>query len=115
MLELSDRLLRQDGRVFYWTSILILPAVAMFYGQVLAQLWAWWAARIMTAISTLWFAGFLFVIPFAHLRGPGGAVPWWGRIYVAGVTVVFASVSAYVFRSLGRAEAKAFYGMPQRA
>jgi len=31
------------------------------------------------------------------------------------VTLVFASVSAYAFRSLGRAEARTFYGMPQKA
>ena len=114
VLEFSDGLLRQDGRVFYWTSILFLPALVLFCGQVLAQRWAWWVARIVTAISTLWFVGFLLVIPFAHLRGNGGDAPWWGRIYVASVTLLFASISACAFRSLGRAEARTFYGMPQK-
>jgi hypothetical protein len=110
-LEFSDGLIRSGGRIFYWTSILFLPAVALFYGQVLAQRWAWWVARIVTAFFTLWFVGFLFLIPFAHLRGNGGATPWWGRIYAASVTLVFASISAHVFRSLGYAEARTFYGL----
>ena len=112
MLEFSDGLIRSGGRIFYWTSILFLPALMLFYGQVSAQRWAWWVARITTAIFTLWFVGFLFVMPFAHLRGNGGAIPWWGRIYVAGVTLVFASISAYVFWSLGRAEARTYFGIP---
>ena len=112
VLEFSDGLLRQNGRVFYWTSVLFLPVLALFYGQVLAQRWAWWAARIMTAIITLGFAAFLLVIPFAPLRGNGGPPPWWGRIYVASVTLAFASISAYAFRSLGHAEARTYYGMP---
>ena len=114
VLEFSDGLIRSGGRVFYWTSILFLPALALWYGQVSVQRWAWWVARIVTAIFTLWFVGFLWVIPFAHLRGNGGPIPWWGRIYAASVTLVFASVSAYSFRSLGRAEARAFYGMPDK-
>lgn len=111
MLEFSDGLLRQGGRVFYWTSILFLPALALFYGQVLAQQWAWWAARLLTALFTLWFVVFLLMIPFVHLRGPDGVIPWWGRIYVAAVTLTFASVSGYAFSSLGCAEARTFYGM----
>ncbi len=115
VLEFSDGFLRQNGRVFYWTSILFLPALLLFYGQVLAQRWAWWAARILTAIITLGFAAFLLVIPFAPLRGNGGPVPWWGRIYAASVTLAFASISAYVFRSLGHAQARTYYGMPPNA
>ena len=113
MLEFSDGFIRSD-RIFYWTSVLFLPALALFYGQVSAQRWAWWAARITTALFTLWFVGFLLVIPFAHLRGNGGAIPWWGRIYVASVTLIFASVAAYAFWSLGRPAAKAYYGIPQK-
>ena len=115
MLEFSDGLIRSGGRIFYWTSILFLPAFVLFYGQVTAQRWAWWVARITTAIFTLWFVGFLLVIPFAHLRGNSGAIPWWGRIYAASVTLVFAGISAYAFCSLGRAEAKTYYGIPQKA
>ena len=114
VLEFSDGLLRQGGRVFYWTSILFLPALVVFCAQVSAQRWAWWVARIVTAILTLWFIGFLLMIPFIDLRGNGGAAPWWGRIYAASVTLVFASISAYAFRALGSAEARAYYGLPQR-
>ncbi|MDZ4405910.1 hypothetical protein [Prosthecobacter sp.] len=110
-LEQSDGLVRAGGRAFYWTTVLFLPALVLFYGQVLAQRWAWWVARGMTALATLWFVVYLLVIPFVPLRGNDGPIPWWGRIYAAGVTLVFASVSAGVFRALGRAEARAFYGM----
>jgi hypothetical protein len=110
-LEFSDGLMRQNGRVFYWTSVLFLPALAVFCGQVLAQRWAWWAARIVAGLFTLWFVGFLLLIPFVHLRGNGGPTPWWGRIYVAAVTSVFAGVSVYVFRSLGRVETRTYYGL----
>jgi lysylphosphatidylglycerol synthetase-like protein (DUF2156 family) len=114
VLEFSDGLLRQNGRVFYWTSVLFLPALALFYGQVLAHRWAWWAARILTALCALWFVTFLLMIPFVHLRGHDGAIPWWGRIYAAAVTLAFASVSAYVFRSLGRTETRTYYGISPR-
>lgn len=109
-LEFSDGFLRQNGRVFYWTSILFLPVLALFYGQVFGQRWAWWGARIVTAIFSVWFAGFLMMIPFAHLRGNGGAAPWWGKIYAECVTLLFVSSSVWVFRSLGCAEARKFYG-----
>jgi hypothetical protein len=115
VLEFSDGLLRQGGRVFYWTSILFLPALVLFYGQVQAHRWAWWGARIVTALFTLWFAGFLLVIPFVRLRSNGVDAPWWGRIWAASITLMFISVSAYAFRSLGRAEARSFYGIQQRA
>ncbi len=114
-LELSDGLCRQGGRIIYWTSILFLPALAVFYGQVMARRWAWWAARIATGLLTAWFIGFLAVIPFAHLHGNGGAIPWWGRIYVTGVTLAFAGASAYAFRPLGRNESREYYGIARRA
>ncbi|HEV7402644.1 MAG TPA: hypothetical protein VGO11_06960 [Chthoniobacteraceae bacterium] len=111
MLEFSDGFIRSGRSVFYWTSVLFLPALVLFYGQLTARRWAWRVARITTAIFTLWFVGFLLVIPFAHLRGPGGAVPWWGRIYVASVTLAMAGISGYVFCSLGHAETKTYYGL----
>lgn len=110
-LEFSDGLLRQGGRVFYWTSVCFVPALIVFYGQVLAQRWAWWMARLVAALFSAWFTVFLLMVPFVQLRGSGGAVPWWGRIYVATVTLVFASISIYAFRSLGRNEARRFYGV----
>ena len=115
-LEFSDGLILRGGRVFYWTSVLFLPALVLFYGQVLAQRWAWWAARIVTALATVWFVGFLMIIPFVHLHGgnlrggDGG-----GRIWAASLTLLFASVSAHAFRSLGREETRRFYGIAQQA
>jgi len=110
-LEFSDGLLRQGGRVFYWTSVLFLPALVVFYGQVLGQRWAWWVARAVAALAIVWFVGVMALIPFAELRGSGGvAVPWYGRVYMEGVSLLFASVAAGAFRSLGRAEARTFFG-----
>ena len=36
-LEFSDGLLRQGGRVFYWTTTLFAPALVLFGGLVMAQ------------------------------------------------------------------------------
>lgn len=115
MLEFSDGLVRQGGRIFYWTSVLFLPALLVLYGQVLAQRWSWWVARLLAALATLWFAGFMAAIPFADIRRSGELIPWWGRLYMAGVTLVFAGVSAYVFHSLGRADARKFFGLSHQA
>ena len=110
-LELTDGLLYHGGRIFYWTAVLFLPALAVLYGQVLAQPWSWWAARILAALAALWFVAFIAIIPFAHLRGPTGPTPWYGRLYMIGVTLVFASIAAYVFHSLGRSEARRYFGL----
>ncbi len=111
-LETSDGLLRQGGRIFYWTSLLFIPALVVLYGQVLAHCWAWWVARTLTAMSTFWFVGFIALIPFVEVRGSGGAaVPWWGRVYMAAVTLVFAGVSAYAFHALGRGDARRFFSL----
>ena len=114
MLEFSDGFIRSGGRIFYWTSVVFLPALVLFYGQLSAQRWAWRVARVASALATLWFTGFLVVIPFAHLRGPSGVVPWWGRIYVTTVTLIFAGTFAYFFRSLGRPAARVYYAIPGR-
>jgi len=112
-LEATDGLVYRGGRILYWTSILFLPALVVLYGQVSAQPWAWWVARALAALSTLWFATFIAVIPFADLRTGGVPVPWYGRLYMAGVTLVFASISAYAFHSLGRHEARRYFGLVQ--
>jgi hypothetical protein len=114
-VETSDGLLRQEGRIFYWTSVLFVPALLLHCGVLLAQRWAWWTARGVTAIFVLWFVGFIALIPFADLRGSDGPVPWWGRMYMVGLTLVFASISAYAFHALGRAEARNYFGMSRRA
>lgn len=108
-MELCDRLVREDGRIGYWTTVAFLPALGVFYGQLSGQKWAWWTARVVVAIFTIWFLVILCIIPFGHLYGPAGKIPWWGRIYACTVTLVFASISAYVFRLLGRRESRDFY------
>ncbi|MBI3878541.1 MAG: hypothetical protein HY301_00550 [Verrucomicrobia bacterium] len=114
-LETSDRFVRQGGRMTYWTTLLYLPALVLLVGLLRAQRWAWWVARGVTALATLWFVAFLAMVPFVHLTGNGGSVPWWGRIYVAGVTLVFAGISAYAFWSLGRDGAREYFGIKSRA
>ncbi|MFO0810415.1 MAG: hypothetical protein U0746_17460 [Gemmataceae bacterium] len=112
-LELSDRLLRQDGRVVYWTTFLFPPALLIFYGLVAARPWAWWTARGAAALGVLWFLAFLAVIPFAPLQADGVPTPWYGRVYMAGVTLAFAGVMAGAFWSLGRPETRAYFGLLQ--
>jgi hypothetical protein len=109
MLEFSDGLLRQDGRIFYWTSVLFLPALVLLYGLVSAHRWAWWVTRVAAALAVLWFVAFMVIIPFADLRADGVSTPLRGRLYMEAVTLVFAGISFYVFRCLGRAEAKNYF------
>jgi hypothetical protein len=49
--------------------------------------------------------------PFAHLQSHGVPVPWYGRIYVAVVSLVFASTLAGAFWSLGRPETRNYFGV----
>ena len=51
----------------------------------------------------------MVLIPFADLRRDGVSAPWSGRLYMEAVTLVFAGISFYVFRCLGRAEAKNYF------
>jgi uncharacterized membrane protein YozB (DUF420 family) len=74
MLEFSDGLLRQNGRIFYWTSVLFLPALALLYGLVSTRRWAWWITRIASAIAVLW-CHFSTANLFANLRSEGIPVP----------------------------------------
>lgn len=111
-LELSDRLVRQDGRIIYWSTFLFLPALLLFCGLLTARPWAWWTFRGAAALGTLLFLGFVAVIPFASLRGHGGVpVPWQGRVYMACVSLVFAGVLAGAFWSLGRPETRNYFGL----
>jgi hypothetical protein len=110
-LEFSDGLLRQDGRIFYWTSVLFLPVLVLLYGLVSARRWAWWITRVAAVLAVLWFVAFMVLIPFADLRADGVSVPWWGRLYMAAVTLVFAGISFYAFHSLGHAEAKNYFAI----
>ena len=110
-LELSDRVVRQDGRLFYWTTFLFPPALLLFGGLVAARPWSWWVARGAAALGVLWFLGFLAVVPFAPLQSDGVPVPWYGRVYMAGVTLAFAGVLAAAFRALGRPETRRYFGL----
>lgn len=110
-LEFSDGLVRQDGRVFYWTSVLFLPAFVILYGLVRARRWAWWVTRVLTALCAIWFFGFAIVLPFADVRGNGVPVPPWGRAWMIGVTLVFLAVAVYVFRVLGYAQSRSYFGV----
>lgn len=110
-LELSDRAVRQDGKLFYWTTFLLLPALVQFIGLVGAQRWSWWAARGTAALGVIWFLGFLVVIPFVPLQADGIPTPWYGRLYMAAVTLVLAGIFAGAFRALGQPETRSYFGV----
>jgi hypothetical protein len=108
-LESSDRVVRQGGNIVYWSTYLFLPALLLFYGLLTARPWAWWLFRGVAALGTLWFLAFVAMSPFAHLQSHGVPVPWYGRIYVAGVSLVFAGTLAGAFWSLGRPETRSYF------
>jgi hypothetical protein len=115
-LEFSDGLVRQGGRIVYWNTFLFPPAFVLYYGLLSARRWAWWASRGLAAISGLWFLGFVAVIPFADLKAEGGPVPWYGRVYMVCVTLAFAGILAGAYWSVGRPEARSYFGLvrPER-
>ena len=94
-LEFSDRLVRQDGRIVYWSTFLFLPALLLFYGLLTARPLAWWTFRGVAALGVVWFLGFVAVIPFVSLQREGVPVPWQGRVYMACVSAVFAAILAW--------------------
>jgi len=108
-LELSDRLVRQDGRIVYWSTFLFLPALLLFYGLLTARPLAWWTFRGVAALGVVWFLGFVAVIPFVNLQRQGVPVPWQGRVYMACVSVAFAGILAGAFWSLGRPETRNYF------
>lgn len=115
-LELCDRLVRQDGRIFYWSTFLLPPVLLLYVGLLARQRWAWWISRGFTGLAMLWFAGFIAVVPFAPLQNNGVPAPWYGRIYVAGVSLAFAAIFAVAWRSLAKPETRAYFGInrPER-
>jgi hypothetical protein len=114
-LELSDRLVLREGRLFYWTTFLFPPALVLFYGLISGRKWAWWVARGAAALGVMWFLVFLGLVPFAPLQTEGVPAPWYGRIYAGCVTIAFAGILAGAFRSLGRPDARTYFGrVPSR-
>jgi xanthine/uracil/vitamin C permease (AzgA family) len=108
-LEFSDRLVRQDGKIVYWSTFLFLPALLLFCGLLTARPLAWWTFRGVAALGIVWFLGFVAIIPFVNLQRQGVSVPWQGRVYMASVSVVFAGILAGAFWSLGRAETRNYF------
>lgn len=108
-LELSDRLVRQDGRVFYWTTFLFPPTLLLYAGLTAAHRWAWRTTQAAAALGVLWFLGFAVIIPFAKLQAHGVDTPWYGRIYMIAVTLLFAAAAAATFRSLSRSDTRNYF------
>lgn len=108
-LEFSDGLVRQEGRIFYWTTVLFPPVLLVFWGLLAARRWAWWTFRGATALGSLWFLGFIAIIPFANFQADGVPVPWYGRVYMICVSFAFASVLARAYWSLGRPESRNYF------
>lgn len=109
-LELSDRIVRQHGQVFYWTTFLLPPALILYAGLLAAQSWGWVVARGVAGVGTLWFLAFSAMIPFVHLQAGGVPTPWYGRLYMIGVSLGFAAILAAAFRSLGAIEVRRYFG-----
>lgn len=112
-LESSDRLVRQGGNFVYWSTYLFLPTLLLFYGLLTARPWAWWIFRGVAALGTLWFLGFVLISPFANLQSHGMVIPWYGRIYVASVSLVLAATLAGAFWSLGLSETRRYFRLTQ--
>ena len=96
-LELSHRLVRQNGKLFYWMMFLLPPALLLFAGLLAAHRWSWWVARGEAVLGVLWFLGFLVLIPFVPLKADGIPTPRYGRLYMAAVTLAFAGVFFMAF------------------
>jgi hypothetical protein len=110
-LEFSDRLVRQDGRIVYWSTFLFLPGLLLLYGLLTARPLAWWTFRGVAALGVVWFLGFVAFIPFVSLQREGVPVPWQGRVYMACISAVFAGILAGAFWSLGRAETRNYFNL----
>jgi hypothetical protein len=64
-----------------------------------------------SALFSLWFLGFSLVIPFADLHGEQGPVPWWGRLYMVGASLILAGILAAGFVTMGRPMARKYFGL----
>jgi hypothetical protein len=108
-LEISDGLVRRGGAIHPVSTTLFAPGVLLLYGLLSSRRWAWWVARGLSAVFALWFLGFIAVIPFADLHGEQGPVPWWGRVYMVGVSLILAGILAGAFAALGRPAARGYF------
>jgi hypothetical protein len=109
-LEISDGLVRRGGAIHPVSSALFAPTLLLLYGLLAARRWAWWLARGVSALVSLCFLGFIAVIPWADLHGEQGPVPWWGRLYMIGVSLVLGGILAGGFVALGRPAARSYFG-----
>lgn len=109
-LELCDRVVRQEGRVFYWSTFLFPLAALLFCGLIGGRRWAWWMSRGLFSLGTIWFLVFILIIPFAHLQTEDGPTPWYGRLYMAALSLGFAGILGYACRSLGARESRQYFG-----
>jgi hypothetical protein len=112
-LEISDGLVRRGGAIHTISAAMFAPMLGLLYGLLSARRWAWWISRGVSALFCLWFLGFSALIPFADLRGEHGPVPWEGRIYMIGVSLVLAAILAGGFIALGRPTARSYFGSLQ--
>jgi hypothetical protein len=67
----------------------------------------------VASAGVLWFLVWMVLIPFGDIRTEGGPVPWYGRVYMIGVSLVFAAILAGAYRSLGRPEARNYFRLPR--
>ncbi len=114
-LEISDGLVRRGGAIHPLSSTMFAPALVLLYGLVSARRWAWWLARGVSAAGSLWFLGFAVAIPFVELRGPQGPVPWWGRLYMIGVSLTLAGILGSGCWSLGQETARSYFELLPRS
>src|SRR5262249_51374932 len=96
-------------------TFLLVPALATYFGLVAGRRWAWQIVRGAAGLGVLWFVTFTVLIPFVHLQADGVPTPWYGRVYMMGVSLAVAGVMAGAFRALGRPEARRHFGLPGRA
>jgi hypothetical protein len=110
-LEVSDGLVRHDGALHRLSAAMLLPTLVLLDGLLAARRWAWWTSRGLSAVFALWFFGFIALIPFGDIRTAGVPVPWYGRVYMVAVSLALGGILLYAFRSLGRNEARAYFGL----
>jgi hypothetical protein len=112
-LEVSDGLVRRGGAIHSLSAALFARTLLLLGGLLSARRWAWWIARGVAAVAALWFLAFMALIPFAELRAEHGPVPWYGRVWMIGVSLVLAGILTGGYRSLGSRTARDYFGFRQ--